>query len=115
MLANAVGEQLNAVVAEANRTNTSEDKVYLRRAQSALPAWKAKPNTKINVLAAALLGAVLAVLVCFGLEYLDDTLKTPGDIERFAELPVIGSIPTTAAAGGRRRATVGPRTVASSH
>src|SRR6476661_2290892 len=41
-LAAAVGENLNAVVAELNRNNTSQDKVFLRRSQSALSAWKAK-------------------------------------------------------------------------
>lgn len=104
VLANAIGEKLNAVVAEANRRNTSEDKVYLQLAQSALPAWKAKPNTKINMVAAALLGAILALLACFGLEYLDDTLKSGADVERFTSLPVIGAIPTNMAASSRRRA-----------
>jgi capsular polysaccharide biosynthesis protein len=101
-LAAAVGENLNAVVAELNRNNTSQDKVFLRRSQSALAAWKAKPNTKINVVAAALLGAVLAILLSFVLEYLDDTLKTPADVERFAGLTTIGTIPALAARGGQR-------------
>ena len=103
----AVGERLNAVVVERNRTASGEDRVNIARAQSAKAAWKAKPNTKINVLAAGLLGGVLGLLLSFVLEYLDDTLKNAADVERFAGLTTIGAIPASAwdqrRAGGRLR------------
>ncbi|MDQ5854263.1 MAG: hypothetical protein M3380_19785, partial [Chloroflexota bacterium] len=38
----------------------------------------------------------------FILEYMDDTLKTAADVERFAGLTTIGAIPGSSAAGGRR-------------
>jgi capsular polysaccharide biosynthesis protein len=106
-LAAAVGERLNAVVIERNRTAEGQDRVNIARAQQAKDAWKAKPNTKINVLAAGLLGGVLGLLLSFVLEYLDDTLKNAADVERFAGLTTIGAIP--ASAWDQRRARVRPR------
>lgn len=63
------------------------------------------PQTRVLVLAAALLGLVLGALLAFGLEYMDDTLKTPEDVERFLALTTLGLIPAEAAArAGRERA-----------
>ncbi len=99
----AVGDMLNSVVVEANRNFQGQDRVNLERAQSAKAAWKAKPNTKINVVAGALLGGILGLLLSFALEFLDDTLKTAGDVERFAGLTTIGAIPASAWSRDRRR------------
>ena len=100
-----MGERLNARVVEANRTLEGEDRAFLQRVQSARPAGLAKPKTSTNVIAAVLLGGVLGVLLCFVLEYRDDTLKTAGDVERFAGLVTIGAIPS----GGRQAARGGGR------
>jgi capsular polysaccharide biosynthesis protein len=43
---------------------------------------------------------VLACAVAFGLEYLDTTVKTPDDVERYLGLSVIGIVPSF---GSRRR------------
>ena len=52
------------------------------------------PNTKINVLAAALFGALVGVLVIFFLEWLEtDVIRTAGDVERVAGVDVLGAIP----------------------
>ena len=107
-MASAVGDQLNAHVVEVNRNLEGEDRVSLMRVQSASNVWQAKPNTQINVLAATLLGFVLGVLLSFVLEYLDDTLKTAADVERFAGLATIGAIPATGSLEGRRRTTLRP-------
>jgi capsular polysaccharide biosynthesis protein len=45
-------------------------------------------------MAGAILGLVLGVLLAFVLEYLDDTLKSSGDVERFTGLTTLGVIPT---------------------
>ncbi len=107
-LASAVGDQLNAHVVERNRNLEGEDRVSLMRVQSASNVWKAKPNTRVNVLAATLLGAVLAVLLSFVLEYLDDTLKTPADVERFAGLATIGAIPAAGSLESQGRGRLRP-------
>lgn len=101
-IAYAVGDALNAEVVEANRNATGEDRISLRRTVS--PTFVSySPDKKINVLAGGILGLIVGVLVAFVLEYLDDTLKTPGDVERFTELVTVGSIPSGAAQGGRVR------------
>lgn len=53
-----------------------------------------RPKTRQNALAAGLLGLVIAAIGVFVLEFLDDTLKTPEDVERYVNLPTLGSIPT---------------------
>lgn len=54
------------------------------------------PKTKQYVLAAGVLGLVVGTVLAFLLEYLDDTLKTADDVERFLTLPVVGAIPHVA-------------------
>ena len=70
------------------------------------------PKTSINVLAGAILGALLGVIVVFVLEWLDsDIVRTAEDIERVLGATVLGSIPTMAereSASPRQR--VKPRT-----
>jgi capsular polysaccharide biosynthesis protein len=108
-IAAAVGEQLNAVVIEANRNAIGEDRVSLERVLS--PQFvEYAPNKRINVLAGAILGIVLGLLLAFVLEYLDDTLKTASDVERFTSLPTVGTIPSGAAQGGRTRSRLRPAT-----
>ena len=53
------------------------------------------PKTSINVLAGAVLGALLGVVVVFAIEWLEsDIVRSSEDIERYLGVPVIGSIPT---------------------
>ncbi len=55
------------------------------------------PNTKINVLAAALFGALVGVLVIFFLEWLEtDVIRTAEDVERVVGVDVLGTIPPVA-------------------
>ncbi len=107
-LAASVSERLMAAVAEQNRTATGEDRLNIKQTQSAMAAWKAKPNTRINVLAGSILGAILGLLLAFMLEYADDTLKNSADVERFAGLTTIGAIPSSAWDQGRARRRLRP-------
>ncbi|MFQ5923774.1 MAG: polysaccharide biosynthesis tyrosine autokinase, partial [Anaerolineales bacterium] len=50
------------------------------------------PQTFTNTALAAVVGASLAVGAVFLIEYLDDTVKTPDDVSRALDLPVIGLI-----------------------
>ena len=58
-----------------------------------VPTGRFKPNLMLNLAMGLLLGAMLGVLVAFLLEFLDDTLKTPDDIEQKLRLAVLGVIP----------------------
>jgi capsular polysaccharide biosynthesis protein len=60
---------------------------------ASVPSDPIKPNKKLNVAIATLLGLMLFTLVAFILEYLDNTLKTADDISKELALPVLGLIP----------------------
>jgi capsular exopolysaccharide synthesis family protein len=51
------------------------------------------PRTLLNLAIGLLLGLALGVLLALLVEYLDDTVKTPDDVERLFGLPVLGVIP----------------------
>lgn len=51
-----------------------------------------KPNPKLNMAIAAVIGLMLGVGVAFLLEYLDTTMKTEQDIEELLGLPILGLV-----------------------
>ncbi len=56
------------------------------------PGGPIRPQPLRNTLLAGGIGLMLAAGIAFLVEYLDDTLKTPEDVERVLGLPVIGYI-----------------------
>jgi capsular exopolysaccharide synthesis family protein len=58
-----------------------------------VPKRRFKPNLALNLAIGLLLGAMLGVLLAFLLEFLDDTIKTPEDVEQKLKLAVLGIIP----------------------
>lgn len=58
-----------------------------------VPTSPSSPNTKTNVLLAALLGLVVVVGVYMLIFILDDTIRTEEDVERYLGLSVLGVIP----------------------
>lgn len=61
--------------------------------RAATPGGPYKPNLRLNLLVAIVLGLALGVGLALMLEYLDDTLKTPTDIESHLRLAVLGVVP----------------------
>src|SRR6185295_4787667 len=57
------------------------------------PGGPYKPNLSFNLNIAAVIGVLLGIALAFFLEYLDDTLRHPEDMERLTQLPVLGVIP----------------------
>ncbi len=57
-----------------------------------VPLRPVRPNTLLNTLLAVVVGLMLAVGVAFLIEYLDDTLKTPDDIQQTLGLTTLGTI-----------------------
>lgn len=73
--------------------NSTENNVrVMDRAE--VPVAPFTPNVANNLLMALLAGVVLALAVAFGLEYLDDTIKTPEDITRKLRVPFLGLVPS---------------------
>lgn len=60
-----------------------------------VPEGPVSPKPILNIAIAAVLGIMISVFIIFILEYLDNTIKTPNDVERHLDLPVIGMIPKT--------------------
>jgi len=59
---------------------------------AAVPSSPVRPQPLNNTLLAGAVGLIIAAGISFLIEYLDDTLKTPEDIDRVLGLPVIGYI-----------------------
>jgi len=66
-----------------------------------LPTGPYKPNKRLNLLLAAVVGLFLGVGLAFFFEYLDNTIKTPEDLEQWVRLPSFGMVPEIS--NGRRR------------
>lgn len=61
--------------------------------EASISAIPVKPNKKLNVVLGFILGLMVFTALAFVLEYLDNTIKTPEDVSKILELPVIGVIP----------------------
>ncbi len=61
-----------------------------------VPGIPFTPNHLSDWMFALMLGLALALAVAFGIDYLDDTVKTPEDITRLLKLKVLGLVPIAA-------------------
>jgi capsular exopolysaccharide synthesis family protein len=61
--------------------------------QAELPTKPYKPNRQLNLLLAAVVGLFLGIGLAFFFEYLDNTVKTPEDVEQLIRLPSFGMVP----------------------
>ncbi|HEY2593624.1 MAG TPA: hypothetical protein VGK33_06965 [Chloroflexota bacterium] len=88
-IADVYTQQHNA----AEQGKLREERVILStldRPNQAVLIW---PQTTIIVPAAALLGILVAGMVVLAMVYFDDAIRSPSDIERYLELPVVGTVP----------------------
>jgi polysaccharide biosynthesis transport protein len=60
--------------------------------EAAQPSSPVRPLPLQTGMLGAAVGLMLAFGIAFGIEYLDDTLRSPSDVERVLELPVLGYI-----------------------
>jgi capsular polysaccharide biosynthesis protein len=92
--------------------DTVPDRILINLLEQPKPGELDSPKTRVNVTAAAVLGLVIAAIIAFLLEYLDDTLKSPEDLERYLGLVMLGGVPRISAAelrqGGINAALKGP-------
>jgi len=99
-IADVYTQQHNA----AEQGKLREERVILSTLDRPNQATLIWPQTRVVVPAAGLLGLLVAGLVVLGMLYFDDALRSPADVQRYLELPVLGSIPRfrRLAAGGQR-------------
>jgi polysaccharide biosynthesis transport protein len=57
------------------------------------PTVPVSPNKKANLVYAFLVGFMLSITIIFVLEYMDNSVRTQEDIEKYTSLPVLGLIP----------------------
>lgn len=68
-----------------------ENVQVIDRAQT--PERPISPRPRLNMAIAGVLGLMVGVFLTFLIEFLDNTLKSPEDVEKHLELAVIGTIP----------------------
>ena len=79
----------------------------VRKMDSAVaPPTPFTPKHANDLLMAFGVGLALALMLAFGLDYLDDTIKTPEDITRKLRVPFLGLVPSVA--GDRQPVLSGP-------
>jgi polysaccharide biosynthesis transport protein len=61
--------------------------------QAEVPMRPYKPNKQLNLMLAAVIGLFLGMGLAFFFEYLDNTIKTPDDLEQLVQLPSFGMVP----------------------
>lgn len=58
-----------------------------------VPVRAARPRPLVNLAVAILLGLIGGVALAFVQEHLDNSVKTPDDVERYLRLPTLGALP----------------------
>jgi capsular exopolysaccharide synthesis family protein len=81
-------QQKNLTVVANSRANNVR---LMDRAE--VPGAPISPNPRRDWLTAILAGLTIALGLAFGIEYLDDTVKTPEDVTRRLKLPLLGLVP----------------------
>ncbi|BCX48889.1 hypothetical protein HAHE_27970 [Haloferula helveola] len=80
------------LISEEMQRRISEDPVIVHAdpVESQAPV---SPNVKLNLALGAVVGLVFGVGIAFFLEYLDTSVKTLEDVERYLQVPVLAVIP----------------------
>ena len=75
-------------IAEAMRLSSA------RLVESAvLPEFPVKPRKKLNIALACIFGLIIGIMLASLVEYLDDTIKTPDEIDEVIGTAVLGTVP----------------------
>jgi|GEM_PF-5851552 len=79
---------------EARLTETSVGSQVQVVSAALVPARPVKPSKTMNTLFGSLVGLCLGIGIAFGVELLDDTMRTRDDIEQTLGIPVLGVVPS---------------------
>ena len=58
-----------------------------------VPTNQVSPRPMLNIAIAGVLGLMLGIFIAFLIEFLDNSIKTPEDVEKYLGVPVLGTIP----------------------
>lgn len=87
-IANSMAEEFSKAIIEIKKV----DSVSIVDT-AVTPTDPVKPNKKLNILIAFVVGLMASVGLVFLLEYMDNTVKTSDDVEKLLGIPVLGVIP----------------------
>lgn len=90
-VANITGEVFSDQVSEVSPNANAITATLWERAVA--PGAPASPDTLLNALLALVLGLMLGVGLAFLLEYLDDSWRSPEEVEQVSGVPTFGAIP----------------------
>jgi succinoglycan biosynthesis transport protein ExoP len=74
-----------------------------------IPDSPIRPKRALNLLLALIVGSIGGVFAAFFVEYMDDTIKSPEDVEKLLALPFLGYVPATEKEEGPIYMFAGPR------
>jgi capsular exopolysaccharide synthesis family protein len=88
-------------ILESLETTVAAEKVKIQVLSDTAKIWEkaeksefpAKPNVPAYMALAALVGLIIGVGLAFFIEYLDTSVKTLDDVERYLQIPVLAVIP----------------------
>jgi len=66
-----------------------------------LPSYPISPDENRNIMMGIIFGFALGVGIVFLIEFFNNTIKTPEDVRKYVDLPVIGAIPVFQTKGRR--------------
>lgn len=66
-----------------------------------VPASPVRPRVRFNIALGGLAGLILGLSLAFLFEHLDNSVKTPEDVERYLKLPLLGFVPQISNGRGR--------------
>jgi capsular polysaccharide biosynthesis protein len=92
-LAYKIANKIPEIFAKEVRRITKADSVEVLD-YAVVPNNPIKPNKMMNVAIAAVLGMMIGLFLTFLLEYMNNKIKTPNDIEKYLDLPVLGVVPS---------------------
>jgi capsular polysaccharide biosynthesis protein len=83
-----------------NNEQDKRDRIYVEKVDDIRHVPLASPNTKLNVLAGAVFGAIVGGIIVFFLEWLGaDILRTSADVKTAVGVSVLGAIPAEGGSG----------------
>lgn len=93
-MAQKLAENFVILHQQENLEMDQSDRILVKILDDATPPTQFSPNTRVNVLAGAVLGALAGVVAIFLIEFIQSAyLRQPEDIERVLGLTVLGTIP----------------------
>ena len=100
LIANAIGEVSTKEIGDA--MVGANPIVFRVWNEATLPENPVRPNPVRNSIIAFLVGCPLAVGIAFLLDYVDDSWKSPEEVEEFSGVPTFGVIPVFEVSAGKR-------------